>query len=73
MSDEDAPVELRIEKGTPVIYQGEDGLEAGTVTQVDGDFVDIGGAHEGHWLRTDDIVATGVFWDQPGIEVVIGD
>lgn len=71
--DDPEPIEVRIGKGTPVIYEAEDGLTADLVTRVDGQFVDVGGDNEDRWLRVDDIIATGIYGDQPGVEVVLGD
>ena len=62
--------ELRIELGTPVIYQGSDGFEAERVTQIKGDFLHLG-TEEPYWIPRSAVVAVGVYTDNPEFDLIV--
>lgn len=66
---------VTITKATPVVYHDDGEFGASTVLETSGEFVRVNGRGESPgWLHRSDIVAIGVYTDDPGVdEVVLGD
>ena len=79
MNNPDATVTVELGTGSTVVWLDKEGNhQAGTISEIDGDFVRVGGLTNSHWLRRDDILAYGLYGDEDAfredkLEIVIDD
>ncbi|PSP80150.1 hypothetical protein BRC81_02875 [Halobacteriales archaeon QS_1_68_20] len=77
MSD-DVPATFELGQGHLVAWRADGEWQVAPISEVDGDFVRVGGHSDPHWLRRDDILAYGIYGDEDPIregdvEVRIGE